>query len=75
MSFEVLAEQQRLQQTTSLFNAELLSKYSKYIKTIGKRVVEGLSYSLTMICASSVSVFQRNFVGFRHIHVKVFAYE
>jgi hypothetical protein len=42
MSLEVLAEQQRLQQTTSLFNAELINKYSKYVKTIGKRVVEGL---------------------------------
>ncbi|CAM4740344.1 unnamed protein product [Rotaria magnacalcarata] len=36
----VLAEQQLLQQTTPLFNAELINKYSKYVKTIGKRVVE-----------------------------------
>jgi hypothetical protein len=42
MSLEVLAEQQQLQQTTPLFNAELINKYSKYVKTIGKRVVEGL---------------------------------
>ncbi|CAF0725620.1 unnamed protein product [Rotaria sp. Silwood1] len=40
MSLEVLAEQKRLQQTTSLFNAELVNKYSKYVKTIGKRTVE-----------------------------------
>ncbi|CAF2068245.1 unnamed protein product [Rotaria magnacalcarata] len=40
MSLEVLAEQQLLQQTTPLFNAELINKYSKYVKTIGKRVVE-----------------------------------
>ncbi len=42
MSLEVLAEQQQLQQTTPFFNAELINKYSKYVKTIGKRVVEGL---------------------------------
>lgn len=42
MSLEVLAEQQQLQQSTSLFNVELVNKYSKYVKTIGKRVVEGL---------------------------------
>ena len=41
MSLEVLAEQQQLQQTTPLFNAELINKYSKYVKTVGKRVVEG----------------------------------
>lgn len=41
MSLEILAEQKRLQQTTPLFNAELVNKYSKYVKTIGKRVVEG----------------------------------
>jgi hypothetical protein len=45
MSLEVLAEQQQqLQQTTPFFNAELINKYSKYVKTIGKRVVEGLLY-------------------------------
>jgi len=42
MSLEILAEQQQLQQTTPFFNAELINKYSKYVKTIGKRVVEGL---------------------------------
>jgi hypothetical protein len=42
MSLEVLAEQYQLQQTTPLFNAELINKYSKYVKTIEKRVVEGL---------------------------------
>lgn len=43
MSLEILAEQQQqLRQTTPLFNAELINKYSKYVKTIGKRVVEGL---------------------------------
>jgi hypothetical protein len=44
MSLEVLAEQQKLRQTTPFFNAELINKYSKYVKTIGKRVVEGLLY-------------------------------
>lgn len=46
MSLEVLAEQQQqLQKTTPLFNAELVNKYSKYVKTIRKRVVEGKYYN------------------------------
>ncbi|UJR25779.1 hypothetical protein I4U23_007132 [Adineta vaga] len=40
MSLEILAEQQQLRQITPLFNAELINKYSKYVKTIGKQVVE-----------------------------------
>lgn len=48
MSLEILAEQQQLQQTTPLFNAELINKYSKYVKTIGKRVVEGNEFIFLM---------------------------
>ena len=41
MSLDVFTEQKHLQKTTPFFNAELVNKYSKYVKSIGKRVVEG----------------------------------
>jgi hypothetical protein len=65
MSFEVLAEQQQLQQMTSLFNAELINKYSKYVKTIGKRVVEGLLSCFNCKKCSFCSIFSVEFCWFQ----------
>jgi hypothetical protein len=41
MSDELLTERNRLKKIKPTFNVELINKYSKYVKSIGKRVVEG----------------------------------
>ena len=64
MSLEILAEQKQLQQTTPLFNAELINKYSKYVKTIGKRVVEGKT-SLISLRKSSIPLSLVEFCWFQ----------
>jgi hypothetical protein len=63
MSFQVLAEQQQLQQTTPLFNAELINKYSKYVKTIGKRVVEGFMINFLILNKIFIDFFSFFFSG------------